>query len=95
MTTADNVTIETLRQRFENLNAKKITAEANRRHAENRLEELRKEAREQFGTDNLEELRQKLREMEAENRRLTEEYEQHLNEIEANLTEIESRYRGG
>ena len=85
--------IESLKARYEDLKSKKITAEADLKHANNTLEELRKEAREQFGTDDLEELRKKLREMEAENARLQDDYDKHLTQIETSLSEVEVHYR--
>lgn len=87
--------IESLKARYEDLKSKKITAEANLKHANNTLEELRREALQQFGTDDVDALREKLREMEAENARLQEEYDKHLTQIETNLSEVETLYRTG
>jgi len=87
--------IESLKARYEDLKSKKITAEANLKHANDTLEELRREALQQFGTDDVDALREKLREMEAENARLQEEYDRHLTQIETNLSEVETRYRTG
>ena len=85
--------IESLRLRFEELNRKKITAEANLKHANDILNELKQKAREEFGTDDLNMLRQKLSEMEKENERLRNEYNGHLTDIESKLAEVESQYR--
>lgn len=85
--------IESLRLRFEELNRKKITAEANLKHANDILNELKQKAREEFGTDDLNMLRQKLTEMEKENERLRNEYNGHLTDIESKLAEVESQYR--
>jgi predicted nuclease with TOPRIM domain len=83
--------IESLKARYDDLRSKKITAEANLKHASDTLGELRREALQQFGTDDVDALREKLREMEAENARLQEEYDKHLTQIETNLSEVETR----
>lgn len=93
MTATPTSNLDSLKARFEDLKSRKITAEANLKHANATLEELRGEARSQFGTDDLDELRQKLREMEEENERRSSEYEQHLNQIENSLAEVEAQYR--
>lgn len=93
MTATPTSDIDSLKTRFEDLKSRKITAEANLKNANATLEELRREARSQFGTDDLDALRQKLREMEEENERIRSEYEQHLNEIENGLAEVEAQYR--
>lgn len=95
MTQTSTNSIESLKSRYEDLKSRKITAEANLKHANDALNELREQARQEFGTDDLDELRKKLREMEAENERLRIEYDKHLTEIEESLADIESRYRNG
>lgn len=95
MTKTSTNSIESLKSRYEDLKSRKITAEANLKHANDALNELREQARQEFGTDDLDELRKKLREMEAENERLRIEYDKHLTEIEESLADIESRYRNG
>ncbi|MFP3982133.1 MAG: hypothetical protein ACLFV2_00375 [Desulfurivibrionaceae bacterium] len=86
-------TIEQLTKRYQNLDKRKTTAEANLETAGSRLEELKKEAREKYGTDDLEELRKKLSEMETENERKRAEYQESLDRIEKDLEEVEKKYK--
>jgi len=85
--------IEQLTQRYHQLDRKKTTAEANLKTAQDHLEELKKEARDKYGTDDLEELKKKLADMEAENERKRSEYQQSLDKIEHELTEVEQTFR--
>ena len=84
--------IEDLRKRHMQLVQKKAGAEANLKNANERLDELRKQAREQFGTDDPEQLKAKLEAMKQENERKRAEYQQHLEGIEAALTDVEQRF---
>jgi hypothetical protein len=84
--------LEALRGRYESLNRQKITAEANLKTTTDNLEKLKKEARERYGTDELTSLRAKLEEMKQENKRRLTQYQEHLAEIERQLTEVESRH---
>lgn len=88
----DPQNIEELRERYEILKTKKITAQANLETSNQTLEDLKKEAREKYGTDNLASLRTKLEEMKKENERKRADYQLHLTEIEAKLAEIESQH---
>jgi hypothetical protein len=82
--------IEELQKRYKSLETKKITAEANLRTSNQRLEDLKKQARQKYGADDLESLRAKLEEMRQENERKLLAYERHLAEIEASLSEVET-----
>src|SRR3954453_11596306 len=84
--------IETLRKRHTDLDRKRAAAEANLRTANEQLDALRKEARELYQTDDLDELRKKLAAMKDENDRKRTEYQQHLDEIEAGLKQIEQQH---
>jgi len=84
--------IQELKQRYEQLNKRKIEADANLKHAEERLAELQQEAREKYDTDELEELQAKLAAMEEENERKRAEYQQSLDRIEHDLQEVEKKY---
>lgn len=86
-------TMEKLTLRYRDLDRKKITAETNLRNSTETLEKLKAEAREKYQTDDIEELRKKLAEMLAENERLRAEYQQHLDEIEANLAKVEIEFQ--
>jgi phage shock protein A len=85
-------TIDGLRERFEKLNHQKITTEADLKHAEEDLAKLRKEALDAWGTDDLEELQKRLEEMTRENDRRREEYQKHLDKIDADLAEVERNF---
>jgi predicted nucleic acid-binding Zn-ribbon protein len=85
--------IEQLTQRYHQLDRKKTTAEANLKTAQDHLEELKKEAREKYGTDDLEELKKKLADMEAENERKRAQYQESLDRIEQELSEVEQKFK--
>jgi phage shock protein A len=84
--------IEELRKRYDDLNTKKITAEANHRNAQKQLDELKAAAKAQWNTDNLDELRKKLKEMEEENERKRSEYQGQLDKIEADLKDVDQKF---
>ncbi len=85
--------IEQLTKRYHQLDRKKTTAEANLKTAQDQLEGLKKEARDKYGTDDLEELKKKLADMEAENERKRAEYQQSLDRIEHELSQVEEQFR--
>jgi len=85
-------TIEELRKRYEELNTKKITAEANHKNAQKQVDDLKAAAKAQWDTDNLDELRTKLKEMEAENERKRSEYQVQLDKIEADLKDVDQKF---
>jgi hypothetical protein len=89
------VTIEQLRKRYDALNNEQIRADANHKNARKALDELKVMARTEYGTDDLDALRAKLKEMEAENDRKVADYQQHLDTIEANLTEVNQKFSQG
>jgi hypothetical protein len=84
--------IEELQQRYQTLNEKRITAEANLENAQNRLNDLKKDARAKYGTDDIEQLQRMLQEMRAENERKRSSYQQELDRIEDALQEVENRF---
>ena len=85
-------TIEELRKRYEELNTKKITAEANHKNAQKQVDDLKAAAKTQWDTDDLEELRIKLKEMEAENERKRSEYQVQLDKIETDLKDVDQKF---
>jgi chromosome segregation ATPase len=85
--------IEQLRRRHTELDRRRAAAEANLKTANEQLEALRKQARQQYGTDNLEELRARLDAMKKENERKRQEYQAHLEQIEASLAEVERQHQ--
>ena len=84
--------IEELRKRYDDLNTKKITAEANHKNAQKQLDELKAAAKAQWNTDNLDELRKKLKEMEEENERKRSEYQGQLDKIEGDLKDVDQKF---
>jgi phage shock protein A len=84
--------IEELRKRYDDLNTKKITAEANHKNAQKQLDELKAAAKAQWNTDSLDELRKKLKEMEEENERKRSEYQGQLDKIEADLKDVDQKF---
>ena len=86
--------IETLKKRHKLLEREKHTAEANCKTAEDQLKKLKDEARDKYGTDDLAELKAKLEQMKQENDRKRQEYQKHLDEIDAKLQTIEKQNEG-
>ncbi len=84
--------IKQLRERYEILKTKKITAEANLKTSSEHFEKLKEQARAEYGTDDLASLRAKLEEMTQENERKRAEYQQHLTAIETKLAEVEAQH---
>ncbi|HLX61135.1 MAG TPA: hypothetical protein VKX17_07615 [Planctomycetota bacterium] len=85
--------IETLKQRYQDLDRKKITAEANLKAAEERLGELKADAKQKYGTDDLAELERKLAEMKAENESKRAKYQADLDRIEQDLNAVEREFK--
>jgi phage shock protein A len=84
--------IEELRKRYDDLNTKKITAEANHKNAQKQLDDLKAAAKAQWNTDSLDDLRKKLKEMEDENERKRSEYQGQLDKIEADLKDVDEKF---
>src|SRR6056297_383111 len=86
-------TIDELKARYENLNKRKIQAEANLENARNQLEELKAQARSEFGTDDIEALKKMLADMQAENEQKRAAYQENLDQIEKDLAAVAERYK--
>src|SRR5438552_19183619 len=84
--------IESLRQRYDTLNTKKIQAETQLESAKTRLNELKQEAREKFDTDDVDELQRKLELMENENEEKRAKYQADLDQIERELKAVEQKF---
>ena len=84
--------IETLRDRYNRLDRKKIETAADLRNAERQLDELKQEAQQKYGTDDLATLKAKLEEMKAENEKKCREYQQQLDQIEGDLASVEQAF---
>jgi chromosome segregation ATPase len=83
----------TLKKRYEELNKKKIRVETERASSERRLRELQRKARDLYGTDDLDELRQRLAQMKEDNERRRRQYQEHLDQIEARLDQVEAEHQ--
>lgn len=84
--------IEELQRRYNELNERKITANANLKTARTQLDKLKQQAIEQYGTDDVDELRKKLQEMKDENERKRREYQESLDKIESELERVDQEY---
>jgi hypothetical protein len=84
--------IATLERRYNELRDKKIAAQENLRTSSENLEELKRQARESYQTDDLDALRGKLQDMEQENQRKLTEYQEHLTNIESQLSSVEAEH---
>ena len=92
MSENENGMIDQLKQRFDDLNTRKIRAEQDLKYAESQLRDLKSEAMERYGTDDVDELTEKLKQMEEENERKRNEYVQALDKIEDDLRAVEEHY---
>ncbi|MGQ9920770.1 MAG: hypothetical protein ACUVRZ_05510 [Desulfobacca sp.] len=82
--------LEALKKEYTSLHTQKITTEANIKNLEDQLARLRAAAEKEFGTSDLEKLQQILENRRRENEERVAQYEQHLQEIKANLAAIET-----
>ena len=85
-------TIETLTERFQNLDKERTRVQALLGQAESEFEQLLEEAERDYGTRDLKELKSKLKELESENLKMREQYQKDLDTIEKSLTQVESRF---
>ncbi len=90
--TATAQDIESLRKRYTELDRRKAAAEANLKTANDELERRKAEAMEQYGTDDVDQLKAKLAAMKEENERRRQEYQTHLQAIEARLGDVERQH---
>lgn len=89
MNSSNKQTIEQLTQRYSELNVKRIQTETDLKHAEQQLSKLKEEAKVNWGTDDINALGGILDEMRKSNEKKLTDYQQHLDEIEAKLKEID------
>lgn len=84
--------IEQLRRRHAELDKKKTIAETQLKSANEQLETLKRQAMELYGTDDLDELKAKLEAMKRENESRRAAYQNHLDQIEGGLADVEKQY---
>ena len=80
------------KERYRQLNERKIAAETEHRGAKKRLEELQAEALAKYGTDDLAELQRKLAEIKADNENKRAQYQADLEKIEGDLAAVEQQF---
>ena len=91
--TSDSVqTIEQLQARYNEFNEQKIVVETDRKHALEKLEELKAMALEKYGSDDLEQLQKTLKKMKMDNDKKRVKYQKDLDAIEQKLAEIEEQF---
>ena len=83
------LSIEQLTQRYKQLDEARVRAAANLETALDQLKQMEAEAQQQFGTSDIDALNQQLRQLESENQKKLVEYEQHLNQVQADLDDVE------
>ena len=89
---AKSQTIEELRDRYEELNSKRIVFQTKRDSALEQLNELKASALKQYGTDDVDQLQKKLEELKSENETQRKKYQASLDEIDAQLEGIEEEF---
>ena len=85
-------TIEQLQTRYHEFNEQKIVVETDRKHALEKLEELKAIALEKYGSDDLEQLQKTLKKMKSDNDKKRTKYQKDLDTIEQKLAEIEEQF---
>jgi hypothetical protein len=78
-----------LRKQHQSLHERKIATERDRQNLEERLRELHAQAEREYGTSDIEQLRRLLEERRQENERMVREYQQHIEDIQRRLQEID------
>ena len=90
---AEQLSIEQLQVKYDELNRRKIQAETRHRDASDQLQKLRTQALATWGTDDLDELKLKLVKMQEENESRRAKYQADLQSIESKLQEIDGKYQ--
>jgi hypothetical protein len=82
--------LQELRKHHQSLHERKIATEQDRKNLEQRLQELRTQAEREYGTSDIDQLHRLLEERRQENERMVREYQQHIDDIQKRLIEIDS-----
>lgn len=88
MSSTNEESMETLKNRYKKLYDEKIRVETELKTTTAQLSLHQETARANFGTDNIEELEKKLETIKLANEKQRKDYELHLNSIEAKLNSI-------
>ncbi len=81
--------LDQLKGEFNKLNEQRIATDRDKKNLEVQLEALREKAMREYGTSDVEELRNLLEQRRRENKRMVEEYREHISRIKNDLQEIE------
>ena len=84
--------VETLLERYNNLDRERAVADNNLERAKDHLESLQKEADKLFGTADPEQLKKMLADLQKENEKQQREYQNHLDEIEKKLEQVDQDF---
>lgn len=85
-------TIEELQARHDEFQKQKIVVENDRKHALEKLDELKATAQEKFGSDDPGELEKMLKKMRADNEKKRAKYQKDLDAIEGKLETINEQF---
>lgn len=85
-------TIEELKDRYDEFQKQKIVVENDRKHALEKLDELKAEALEKFGSCEPEDLEKKLKKMKSDNEKKRAKYQKDLDSIQGKLDEINEQF---
>jgi chromosome segregation ATPase len=89
---SEKQSIEQLQRRYNDLNNKKIRADADLDNAKKELERLKKEARQKYQTDDVAKLEKLLAQMKSDNEEKRKAYQTQLDTIESELAEVEKKF---
>ena len=88
MSSTNEQSMETLKNRYKKLYDEKIRVETELKTTQAQLSTHQETARTNWGTDNLEELEKKLQTIKEANEKQRKDYQEHLNLIETRLNSI-------
>lgn len=83
--------LKELRRQYEQLRDQKVRTEQDMANLTNQLEALKTQAKAEYGTDDPKELQALLQRKREENEKVVAEYREHVQQIQANLAEVEAR----
>ncbi len=91
-TDSSDQSLPQLRERFDQLNKRKIQIQTKRDDAIKRRDELMRRAKQEYGTDQVSELRQILSDMKQANEKKRLQYQNDLDRIEQTLAAIDAEF---
>jgi len=86
--------LKDLKKQYEQLRDKKVRTEQDVANLSTRLEELKSSAQAEYGTSDPEELQALLEKKREQNEKVVSEYREHIQQIQADLADVENTIEG-